>query len=240
MIKLAAVKWLLMLLLMIPAAAYADGGNESGNSFGSAKKKLLKQIHYDHQIAFYSGCTYSIKVVDGKEKTIPDWATCGFKPRKQVKRGSRIEWEHVMPAWAFGHQLQCWQDGGRKACNKNKAFKQMASDMHNLQPAIGEINGDRNNYSFTMLPGEARVYGDVDFEVDFKAKKAEPPASVRGDIARTYFYMRDTYGIQLSKKQTQLFNAWAKTDTVDEWELARMCRIASIQGNANSFVGSCD
>jgi len=28
-----------------------------------------------------------------------------------------------MPAWGFGHLLQCWQDGGRKACRKSAQFK---------------------------------------------------------------------------------------------------------------------
>lgn len=41
-----------------------------------------------------------------------------------------------MPAYWFANQLQCWQEGGRKACKKNKRFKQMEGDMHNLVPAI--------------------------------------------------------------------------------------------------------
>lgn len=79
-----------------------------------------------------------------------------------------------MPAWAFGHQLQCWQEGGRKACRKDPRFVQMEGDMHNLVPAVGEVNGDRSNYSFGMLPGESRVYGRCDVEIDFKARKVEP------------------------------------------------------------------
>ncbi|WP_411020426.1 endonuclease, partial [Salmonella sp. ZJLS19Sal_0228] len=74
----------------------------------------------------------------GKKGT-PDLKGCGYQVRKQEKRASRIEWEHVVPAWQFGHQLQCWQQGGRKQCSRHDtAFKRMEADLHNLTPAIGE------------------------------------------------------------------------------------------------------
>ncbi len=87
-----------------------------------------------------------------------------------------------------------------------------------------------------MIDGEARRYGTCDFEVDFKGKLAEPMPSVRGDIARIYFYMRDQYGIRLSKQQTRLLEAWAKSDPVDEVERHRDQRIIEIQGNGNPYV----
>lgn len=48
--------------------------------------------------------------------------------------------------------------------------------------------------------------------------------------------MRDTYGIENSRQQHQLFTAWANLDPVDEWELERNRRIAAIQGNGNPYV----
>ncbi len=30
----------------------------------------------------------------------------------------------------------------------------MEADLHNLVPAVGEINGDRSNYRFGMISGE--------------------------------------------------------------------------------------
>jgi deoxyribonuclease-1 len=35
----------------------------------------------------------------------------------------------------------------------------------NLVPSIGEINGDRSNYKFSMIGSEERQYGACDFEV---------------------------------------------------------------------------
>ena len=217
----------LVLAFFIPSFAVA----EHPSSFSKAKK-LLTGVYEKQQSSFYCGCDYALK----EKKLVPDLKSCGYKPRKNANRAGRIEWEHVMPAWAFGHQMQCWQQGGRKACGKNSEFKKMESDMHNLVPAIGEVNGDRSNYSFTQLAGEPRVYGACDMEVDFKARKVEPTDAVRGDIARTYFYMRDRYGLNLSKQQTQLLNAWNKLDPVDAWEIERNRSIKEIQGNGNHYV----
>ena len=209
-------------------------------SFSKAKKQLVKMYQANPDAAtFYCGCDIKWK---GK-KGAPDAQSCGYSPRNEVtkkgninQRARRIEWEHVMPAYWFGNQLQCWQNGGRKACKKNKRFKQMEGDMHNLQPAIGELNADRSNYRFSMLEGEPRKYGQCDFEVNFKGKKAEPPPNVRGDIARTYFYMSDRYNLKLSKQHKRLFNAWNKTDPVDDWEKLRNILISKNQGNENIYI----
>ena len=155
---------------------------------------------------------------------------------KNKNRAGRIEWEHIMPAYHFGHQRQCWQQGGRKACKKDPIFRKMEADLHNLVPAIGEVNGDRSNFKFGMIEGEPRRYGACDMEIDFKAKRAEPPENKRGDIARIYFYMRDQYQLRLSKQQTRLLEVWNKSDPVDQWEKRRNQLIEKIQGNSNPYV----
>lgn len=211
---------LLLLLFLISTSALA----EPPQSFSQAKK-VATEIYADHQVSFYCGCSYTRQ---GKKLT-PDLQSCGYKPRKELKRASRIEWEHIVPAWVFGHQLQCWQDGGRSNCKKNsEKFRQMEADLMNLVPAIGEINGNRSNYSFAMLEGEPRVYGKCDFEVDFKARKVEPAPAVRGDIARVYWYMRDAYGLKISDKQQKLFEVWSKLDPIADWEAEKNKRIELI------------
>lgn len=113
----------------------------------------------------------------------------------------------------------------------------MEADLHNLVPAIGELNADRSNFRYAMIDGEERVYGkDVDFEVDFKSKRVEPKEDIRGNIARTYFYFEDRYGMKISKQEKQLFEAWDKLDPVDEWERERNKRIKKIQGNGNNYI----
>jgi deoxyribonuclease-1 len=182
-------------------------------SFSSAKKHLSKQVNTDTK-TIYCGCSIKKK---GK-KLVPDADSCGYVPRNEFTkkgkinaRAKRIEWEHIVSAWEFGHQLQCWQNGGRKNCKKvSKQFKKMEADINNLAPAVGEINADRSNYHFGMIEGEKRAYGACDVEIDFKQRVIEPPSEVRKKIADTYFYMQLTYGLKISKKQKKLFEIWTK------------------------------
>ena len=209
-------------------------GLQSSYSFDRSKRLLATEVYTDHLLAFYSGCRYRLYL----KKFVPVASSCGFQYRKSKSRSERIEWEHIVPAWHFGHQLRCWQDGGRLHCRtSNEKFRQMEADMHNLVPAIGEINGDRSNYKYSMISGEPRAYGaPVNMEIEFKSRTAEPPESVQGDIARTYFYMAERYGLQISNQQKQLFIAWNNLDPVDSWERQKNQRVKAIQGDENTFV----
>ena len=200
-----------------------------------AAKKVAASLYGDQAESFYCGCDYRPK---GK-KLIPDLPSCGYRVRKQAKRAGRIEWEHVVPAWEFGHQRQCWQQGGRKQCSRHdQLFKRMEADLHNLVPAIGEVNGDRSNYRFSQWKESPAQYGQCAMKVDFKGRKAEPPAARRGDIARIYFYMQRQYQLKIAKQQQQLFRAWDKLDPVTPQECERDARIARVVGRHNPFVHS--
>jgi len=113
----------------------------------------------------------------------------------------------------------------------------MQADMHNLVPAIGELNADRSNFRYGLIEGEKRFYGEaIDFEVDFKRRVAEPADNIKGNIARTYFYFEKQYGMKISKKDKKLFKAWDKLDPVDNWERKRNRLISKYQGNKNPFI----
>ena len=205
----------------------------------SKSKKFAKDIYSGNETTFYCGCSYQ----NIRKKLVPKWSSCGYSPRneytksgKQNSRSLRIEWEHVMPAWFFGNQMECWKAGGRKACKKNKLFAKMEADLHNLVPAIGEINGDRSNFTFELIDGEERVYGACDFEINFKDGVVEPRQSIQGDIARIYFYMSETYNVALTQKLQKMLKTWSKLDPVDQQEFERNSKIFRIQGNSNPFV----
>lgn len=216
--------------MVVPAIA--DDLPHTIRNFSEAKR-LAAEVYIDHRETFYCGCGF-----DAKKRV--DATSCGYEPRKNKKRGQRIEWEHIVPAHALGHSRQCWNEAictnskgkhykGRKCCEKvDPVFRAMVSDLHNLVPAVGELNGDRNNFTFSMLEGEVRNYGACDFEVDSKLRKVEPMPAVRGDIARTYFYMNETYGLPISDKQRRLFEVWDKADPITGWEQQRNARIEAI------------
>ncbi|MFP1743399.1 deoxyribonuclease I [Lonsdalea quercina] len=201
------------------------------NSFTQAKAAAVK-INRDAPGSFYCGC----RITWQGKKGIPDLASCGYQVRKNADRANRIEWEHVVPAWQFGHQRQCWQNGGRKNCEQDEVYREMETDLHNLEPAIGEVNGDRGNLMYNQWNGSEKQYGQCEMKIDFKNKMAEPPERARGPIARTYFYMRDRYHLTISRQQTQLFEIWNQQYPVTQWECTRDNRIAQVQGNHNPYV----
>ncbi len=222
-------RFIILTLLCLSASSMA----KAPTSFSSAKR-AASELYQSHPISFYCGC----HITWHGRKGVPQLSSCGYHVRKQPKRAARIEWEHVVPAWQFGHQLQCWQHGGRKQCSRHdKQFRKMEADLHNLTPAIGEVNGDRSNYNFSQWNGHQGVsYGQCNMQVNFKQRKVMPPERARGAIARTYLYMNQRYKFHLSRQQTQLMQVWNKTYPVSHWECERDVRIAKIQGNHNSFV----
>jgi deoxyribonuclease I len=236
---------MVLLLLSLPAMAMArPAGNTWNDSFNKAKKTLERQVYTDHRITFYCGSPFNAeKKIQPSDK---------YTPKKAGKRANRVEWEHVVPAAHFGQSFKEWRDGDPKCVNKKgKPFKgrncasklsipyrYMQSDLYNLYPAVGEVNGLRSNYRFGMIAGERRDFGVCDMEIDSSAKIAEPPERVRGDIARTYKYMDRSYpghGI-IGKSSKKLFDAWDRQDPVDAWECERAKRIEKIQSNENQVV----
>jgi len=149
---------LLCTTLLITASFAAQA--QAPRTFSEAKK-VAWGLYAPQSTEFYCGCKYTGNRVD--------IAGCGYVPRKSAKRASRIEWEHIVPAWQIGHLRQCWQNGGRKNCTKtDPVYKRAEADLHNLVPSIGEVNGDRSNFSFGWIPEQKGQYGSCLTQVDFK------------------------------------------------------------------------
>jgi len=212
-------------------------------SFSTAKRIALRAIYKGHHTTFYCGCGFT-----SRKRVKP--VKCGYKPRRVNARSRRIEWEHVVPASAFGKHRKCWRRKlcrkrsgkrykGRRCCRKiDPQFKAMEADLVNLVPAVGELNGLRRDYRFGTVPGEPRIFGRCDFEIDRRRDTAEPPAMRRGEIARTYLYMHYSYpkGLPLTKAQIRRFLRWHRADPPDAWEKDRNKRIARVQGVGNTLV----
>ena len=221
------------------------GGYEShkSNSISFSKsKKHVKNIYLQSKknYTIYCSCSFD------SNKQI-DHTSCNYSPHKdKIKRSYRLEFEHIVPAHALGKNLKCWKKPicekrnekkyeGRKCCSKiSYEFKQMQSDMHNLFPTVGEVNGDRSNFVFGEIEGEKREYGECDFEVT--GGIAEPKKSIRGDIARSYFYMSHQYKIEILDDYEKMLRKWHLFDPPDEWERDRNSLIEDVQGNRNPFI----
>ncbi|MDP5241110.1 endonuclease [Uliginosibacterium sp. 31-16] len=196
----------------------------------SSAKKVLPSLYEGMGEEFYCGCRYTGKAVDLQ--------SCGFIPRKNANRASRIEWEHIVPAAHMGSQRQCWQKGGRKGCSgKDPLFDMMEGDLNNLVPAVGEVNGDRSDMSYGIWTTHPQpVYGRCQSLPDFKAKRFQPRPEVRGRAARISLYMHTRYRLAVSNQDRKLWCAWAKAYPVDQWEQVRNRRVIQWQGEGNPLV----
>lgn len=223
---------------MRPEMSAGGQGNTRIPNFDAAKR-LLPRIFAGHELTLYCGCRYHGKRID--------WASCGYQPRQDHQRAARLEWEHVVPASAFGRAFPEWRNG-HPQCGRTKGrrcvrqvrphFNLIEADLYNLMPAVGEVNGRRSNFAMAILPGEPREFGQCDVEI--QNRQIEPRPSIRGDIARTYFYMDWAYpgrGI-VHADNRYVLETWAAADPVDAWERERARRIEQRQGNRNPFIWS--
>ncbi|MGB0680987.1 MAG: endonuclease, partial [Polyangiales bacterium] len=111
-------------------------------------KRALRALYAERPRSFYCDCLFHRgRHVDAR--------TCGYQPKRLGERSRRIEWEHLVPAAHFGRTLPCWQGQGctrrrgRRCCRRaSPHFRTMEGDMHNLVPAIGELNEARADFDF--------------------------------------------------------------------------------------------
>jgi deoxyribonuclease-1 len=233
----------IVFILMTPHVIFA-AGNERIQHFRQAKR-FANEIHMDHSFTLYCNCKYQGHDIDLK--------SCSYKPRQDPKRALRLEWEHVVPAEAFGQSFKEWREGsprcvhkgksfkGRKCAQNNPEFAHIEADLYNLWPEIGELNGLRSNYSMAELGAEKASLGDFGgCKAKIQDHKFEPMPAAKGRVARVYLYMDQTYpgrGI-VSEKNQKLFEAWDTLHPVDSWECERANRIKKIQGNENLILKS--
>lgn len=229
---------------LIILVAFCFSTSVFAQSFDEAKRILGKIYFYNSTSkqypnsnqTLYCGCSIIYKKKHHKPYRA-NFGSCGYKIRKNVERATRIEWEHVMPSHTFGSQRKCWKNGGRKNCSIiDEEFINIQGDMHNLFPAIGEINGDRSNFGFNEWNGKTKDYNQCQMVIDYKNHKVQPPKRSRGIVARAYLYMSNRYNITLSKRELKLFETWNKQYPPTPWECKRNLIISRIQGNDNPFI----
>ena len=86
--------------LLILAFAFASVFAQAPQHYDFKHAKMqMNRIYYgDLQVTVYCGCKYK----SNKKPNGIDFEGCGFQPRKNANRASRIEWEHVVTAHNIG------------------------------------------------------------------------------------------------------------------------------------------
>ncbi len=118
----------------------------------------------------------------------------------------------------------------------------MIFDLFNLAPSAAQLNQYRLNDPYAEISNGEKYEG---FGHSCKARdlggtsvggKFEPPNCKKGDLARTWFYMRLAHGVHIDDETEKMFLKWSKNDPVSPWERLRHDRIKSIQKNINPYV----
>lgn len=232
----------LLFLMVLPlsglAADYHLPDKTVKRNFDNARTIML-DIAKQHPMTFYSDC----KLI--KPKMTIQYRQCAYKPRKNSITSEIIipDAEHVAAAsWMF-NSIECSVTGSdaREACLKESEDYQLYyTDLRNLYPAVPEINRDRKDMRWCDRQGGFE-YGTTGFRIFFKEGGVEgcvnPPDRIKGDIARTMQYMIQTYGIESSTKEDQMYKRWSVLDPVDDWERKRESMIKKIQQDkGNPFI----
>lgn len=202
-------------------------------------RRILKELYPGPAKTFYCGCRY-----DAKRQV--DARRCGL-PRdlSNSERSQRVEWEHIVPASIYGRTFlawnghpQCGKTKGRSCARKvSKEFSHMEANLYNLKPSVGSINSLRGNRTMTDLPGD-QYKGQCHFETE--SGKVEPKDSIKGNIARIYFYMNKAYPNRniIEPENRDNYLLWDVLDPVDADECALARDIEQLQGHQNGIVES--
>lgn len=139
------------------------------------------------------------------------------------------------------------------------------SDMNNLYPSRAKTNNDRANHPFGESPDNLTDIWYINAEernsippsniADYSEiylsnadNRFEPREKVKGDIARSMFYIYCIYsktayaeaGVEsFFQSQKETLCNWHFQDPVDEVEWTRTQKISTYQGNKNPFVLDC-
>lgn len=207
-------------------------------SFLESKEIAYTEVYEGNWNTFYCNCAFTDPRI---LKPRIDLASCGLEQLADRNRALRLEAEHIVPAQVFGRTRQCWENGGRQACEETDApYRAFQSDLHNIAPVVGLINERRSSLPFGEIDDRvsAERFGSCSMLIDRERGVADPGPELRGDVARIWLYVSDTHGLPLSAIDRAKLETWHQADPPDSWEIERNSRIAAIQGTSNHWIMS--
>lgn len=157
---------------------------------------------------------------------------CGINRPLDNATGGGRSLEHVMPAIWMANHFEC----ETRDCD-HPIYKHAEGDLHNLWLAVRSINSSRKNNLYGEVDGDRRFDYCPDFERTYSPDpvRIEPRNVVKGNVARTLFYMSSEYKFDL-KGMKPMLKRWNRLDPPNEHEHWRNDRIFELQGTRNKFI----
>ncbi len=206
----------------------------------SQAKNVVMMIDLDYKKSAINGCAYDYDKTSCMDKTIVDAHSCGL-----VENNLSIKWMQIVPDTFYGRNRACMNEkkcvniftkalfGSPMCCRRiDTEYKKMEADLFNLIPVVSTLVAAQKGRVFGMVNTPLETIGSTKIGSD----TIEPSGEVKGNVARVYLYMQGRYGLQLSKRQIALYEAWNKLDPVDAKECKVGKLILKIQGAHNSYI----
>lgn len=222
---------IVVFLLSVPLIASAESPG-----WRRAKNAADDIIYAGKDRTLYCGCVYTSDG-DSDGSGSVDHQACGYvPPQSHSSRANRVEWEHVVPASLMpARQFDCWVLGNRETCEREDPRAQaLMFDLHNLAPAIGQVNRLRSNDGYVEIPGDPSEFGSC--QIQDGRGEFEPPDCLKGDLARVWLYMGLRHGVTITPDERDRFESWSASDPVSPWESKREKRVFVHTFVQNPFV----
>ena len=203
---------LLLLLMLLTSFSFARG-YQPFLSF-SASASAMNGIYSKHKILPISGRSYYFSKGD-----------CSVEGLVDIKKNQTesVRWRHLIPEAIMGQGMECMTKricqstlsnrlySGAGCCRKvSPRFKKLSSDLFNVIPTVLQEDHKRLIKIGTIVH--------------------------KGDIARSYLYLIDTYGIKVERKIKELCKRWHKKYPVSTWEREKNRKIFKLQGTFNPYI----
>ena len=208
-----------------------------------ALRRTLHDLIDDHEVIGYSQTDELFALTD-RDPQQPSGVLLFYSRRPEPALCCEGEWnrEHVWPnAMGIDRRLPPY------------------SDLHNLRPADYDVNAERGHKFFDESDPDDQAYREPAHPesplCSADSDSWEPPAEIKGDIARALFYMAIRYegdggepDLELSDEPSEITTAgarmgrlstligWHAGDPVSPEERLRNDRVHEHQGNRNPFV----
>jgi len=229
---------LIYLLLFITLTLFARGYESPDNR--SQAKNVLMMMHLDYKVTAVNSCQYDYDKSSCMDKSMVNGTSCQMEEQNLTMR-----WMQVVPDTFYGREYSCMAQqpctnifskkafGGPMCCRRiDVTYRKMEADLFNLIPVVSLLAEQQNGRIFYDVVKVDVMLGKVKADQQY----LEPPDETKGNIARVYLYMDETYDLHLSAKQKETYLRWHQKDAVDAKECDLGQLILKVQGGNNHWI----
>ena len=160
---------------------------------------------------------------------------CGLnRPFPQAEKESI---EHVYAADWMADYFGC----ANRNCD-HPDYKRAEGDLHNLWPELQRINSSRGKSLYNEIEPDQKRFTNLCDDYERSSKSGDIPAYVeprelvKGNVARSIFYMHTEYGLPITGDMKGMLKRWNRLDPPGEHEHWRNDLIFELQGTRNQFI----